>query len=79
MAKNPYNGGVAPERIYASGTAFNSAPPNAIAVWHTDNGGLSWSQPTVGAINNNAAYLSRQNRGDGIMVFRHLGVCLCGV
>ena len=57
MAKNPYNGGVAPERIYASGTAFNSAPPNAIAVWHTDNGGLSWSQPTVAAVNNNAAYL----------------------
>jgi hypothetical protein len=57
MAKNPYNGGAGPERIYASGTAFNSAPPNAIAVWHTDNGGFSWSQPTVAAVNNNSAYI----------------------
>jgi hypothetical protein len=49
MSKNAFNGGVAPGRIYTSGLVYNpnGAPPNGIAVWHSDNGGVSWSQPTI--------------------------------
>jgi len=39
MDENPYSGGVAPNRIYCVGMAFNNAEqnaPNAIAVWHSD-------------------------------------------
>ncbi len=59
MSKNPYSNGVAPGRIYASGIVANGSavPPNAVSVWRTDNGGISWSQPTLAAVNNNPAYV----------------------
>ncbi|MEO8216840.1 MAG: sialidase family protein [Acidobacteriota bacterium] len=51
MAINPYTGGIAPTREYCSGIAFNSgnpgSTPNAVAVWHSDDGGASWSSPTI--------------------------------
>jgi hypothetical protein len=41
MDENPYSGGVAPDRTYCVGIAFNDIfnpqnAPNAIAVWHSD-------------------------------------------
>ncbi|MDA8241126.1 MAG: sialidase family protein [Nitrospiraceae bacterium] len=49
MSKNAINGGVAPGRVYSTGLIYNpnQAPPNGIAVWHSDDGGRSWSQPTI--------------------------------
>lgn len=40
--------GIAPKRIYTSGIAFSGTlfvPPSAIAVWHSDDGGVAWSDP----------------------------------
>lgn len=61
--------GIAPNRVYASGTAFNPQwdpncynncyqNPSAIAVWRSDDGGVSWSDPpTVAASNGDPHYL----------------------
>jgi hypothetical protein len=59
MSKNPYNVGIAPGRIYTTGTIYNPSQsgygiPNGIAVWYSDDGGRSWyglnhdsTQPTI--------------------------------
>ena len=54
MSKNAFNGGIAPGRIYTSGLIYNPSSKhqtygilNGIAVWHSDDGGRFWSQPTI--------------------------------
>src|SRR5436305_9934554 len=50
MDENSYTTGIAPLRIYTVGILFQSTPnaaPNAIGVWHSDDGGQTWSQPTL--------------------------------
>lgn len=59
LAENPYTSGQGPGRIYASGIIFNGAtniPPNGIAVWRSDNGGVSWFQPAIVASNSSSSY-----------------------
>src|SRR5262249_38090468 len=49
LAANPYSSGVGPGRVYASGIALNRLgdQPDAIVVWHSDDGGQSWSTPSI--------------------------------
>jgi hypothetical protein len=55
MDENAYSDGIAPHRIYLTGIIFQDTSctqtgcvsPNAIGLWHSDNGGLTWSQPTL--------------------------------
>ncbi len=50
LAANVYDGGIAPKRIYCVGNLFRvaqDAAPSAIALWHSDDGGQTWSQPTM--------------------------------
>ncbi|MGH9339699.1 MAG: hypothetical protein ACRD1R_08975 [Acidobacteriota bacterium] len=45
LHENPYASGVAPERMYYTGVLYNSScdvPPNAIAVWRSNDGGFTW-------------------------------------
>lgn len=64
MAKNAYNGGIAPGKIYLSGIVYNPNPPgtntfgapNGIAVWRSDDGGRNWSQPSLASVNTDSAY-----------------------
>jgi hypothetical protein len=49
MDQNPYTSGIAPRRIYVTGIIFKEqwTVPNAIGVWRSDDGGLTWSAPSV--------------------------------
>jgi hypothetical protein len=53
MDQNPYTIGIAPRRIYLTGILFNVntkwafGVPNGIAIWRSDDGGLSWTAPSV--------------------------------
>lgn len=78
MAKNAINGGISPGRIYVTGIIYNPPQgtqiygiPNGIAVWHTDDGGRSWSQPTISEFNPNdsSAFLDKP----AIAVSQHSG------
>jgi hypothetical protein len=57
MDENSYTTGIAPLRKYVTGIIYqdnstsNDVVPNAIGVWHSDDGGLTWSQPTLVAVN----------------------------
>ena len=58
FSKNTYTSGVAPGRVYLTGLVYNgSVPPSGIAVWRTDTGGVSWSQPTLVAVDNTSNYV----------------------
>ena len=59
LALNPFTCGIASGRMYVTGVVFNIHPdpyhyglPNGIGVWRSDNGGISWSYPTISAVNN---------------------------
>jgi hypothetical protein len=62
MDENSFSDGIAPKRIYVAGIIFQDTsctmngcvPPNAIGLWHSDNGGLTWSQPTLVDVNLNS-------------------------
>lgn len=49
MSANLYNVGIAPKRMYVVGLLHNQSiyDYSAIGVWRSDNGGQSWSQPTL--------------------------------
>jgi hypothetical protein len=50
LSQNPYNTGVQPLRIYCVGLLWNDdyfANPSAVAVWHSDDHGVSWSTPSI--------------------------------
>jgi len=54
MDENSYTTGIAPLRVYTVGILIQvnaNAHPNAISVWHSDDGGQTWSQPTLAAVN----------------------------
>jgi len=56
MDENSYTTGIAPLRKYVTGIIFQdytgpTVVPNAIGVWHSDDGGMTWSQPTLAAVN----------------------------
>jgi hypothetical protein len=54
MDENSYTSGIAPLRKYVAGIIFqdnDNGPPNAIGVWHSDDGGLTWSLPTLAVVN----------------------------
>lgn len=56
---NIFTSGIAPGRVYCAGIVYNQypiSPPNAIAVWRSNNGGITWSQPTLAAVNNSSNY-----------------------
>ena len=54
---NIYSNGIAPKRVYLTGLLLDDGATNtAIAVWRTDNGGLSWTSPTFVASSNNSGY-----------------------
>lgn len=58
FSKNAYSDGVAPGRVYSTGLVYNgSNPPSGIPVWHTDTGGVSWSQPTLVAVDSTSNYV----------------------
>jgi hypothetical protein len=50
---NIYGGGVTPGRIYNTGIMHNGqrVANNAIGCWHSDDGGATWSTPTIVASN----------------------------
>jgi hypothetical protein len=63
LVGNPYSIGLNPAWMYASGVAFQRAfseIPNAIVLWHSTNGGMTWSTPLEAAnnmiVNRNTAY-----------------------
>jgi len=63
LAGNPYTIGLHPGWVYASGVAFQRALneiPNAIVLWHSTDGGRTWSTPTEAGnniiVNRNTAY-----------------------
>jgi hypothetical protein len=59
LAENANTYGVSPGRIYASGIIFNgdvTETPNAIALWRSDNGGVTWTQPAIVASNSSRSY-----------------------
>ncbi|HVT59502.1 MAG TPA: sialidase family protein [Thermoanaerobaculia bacterium] len=50
MDENSLSYGIAPNRMYTTGIIFQDAAnvqPNAIGLWHSDDGGVTWSQPTL--------------------------------
>lgn len=50
QSANVFDTGIAPRRIYLTGILFNGGedqPPNAIGVWRSDDGGATWSMPTI--------------------------------
>jgi hypothetical protein len=52
MAVNPSISGIAARRMYCSGLVFKddeNNQPSAIAVWHSDDGGQSWSNAAIAA------------------------------
>jgi hypothetical protein len=60
LAANVYAGGVAPGRIYCSGILFTPDArfnPSMVGLWHSDDGGVTWSQPTVVATQSGGGYL----------------------
>jgi hypothetical protein len=60
MDGNIYTSGIAPLRMYTVGIMFQASSfqiPNAIGLWRSDNGGLSWSSPaTVDSETANSRY-----------------------
>lgn len=59
MDSNIYSSGVAPLRMYTVGIVYQATSfsnPNAIGVWRSDNGGSSWSGPTLAATNTSGYY-----------------------
>jgi len=63
LSGNPYTIGVNSGWLYASGVAFQRRAdqiPNAIALWHSTDGGRTWSTPTEAAnnmiVNRNTTY-----------------------
>jgi hypothetical protein len=63
MDENSFSSGIAPHRMYTVGVIFQDAafvPPNAIGLWHSDDGGLTWSQPTLVSVTfNNGTFLDK--------------------
>lgn len=55
--ENCYSNGIAPKRIYLTGLLLDSEfkEHSRIALWRSDNGGLSWSGPTTVAQGSGAA------------------------
>lgn len=56
---NVFNDGIAPRRTYLTGIIYNGASnitPNAIGVWRSDNGGSTWSNPTLVAVNSSSTF-----------------------
>jgi hypothetical protein len=56
---NIFSDGVAPGRLYCTGIVYNGAPtntPNSIALWRSNNGGITWSVPTIVARNDDPIY-----------------------
>jgi hypothetical protein len=57
MDENSSTTGIAPLRKYVTGIIYQDnstnrdVAPNAIGVWHSDDGGITWSQPTLAATN----------------------------
>jgi hypothetical protein len=47
LAESLTSGGIAPGRVYVAALLFNFGPPFAIGVWPSDDGGMTWSQPTL--------------------------------
>jgi len=49
LDENWYSNGIAPRRIYLTGLLLDNRNKNqsAIALWRSDNGGISWSWPTI--------------------------------
>lgn len=59
MDANVFANGVAPFRMYTVGIVYQTAPfltPNAIGVWRSDNGGVTWLGPTLADVNNNSQF-----------------------
>lgn len=59
LSANVFTIGIAPGRIYCAGIVFNwvpHIPPNGIAVWYSDDGGHSWSAPTIVSKNDSSEY-----------------------
>lgn len=59
LGANVLTTGIAPGRIYCAGIVFNwvpHVPPNGIAVWHSDDGGRSWSAPAIVSRNDSSNY-----------------------
>ncbi len=59
LDENWYTNGIAPKRIYLTGLLIDYVPSytrkSAIALWHSDNGGISWSWPTIVAEGTNTS------------------------
>lgn len=56
---NIFTDGVAPGRLYCTGIVYNGVPtktPNSIALWRSNNGGITWSVPTIVARNDDPTY-----------------------
>lgn len=60
LSTNPYTGGIAPKRLYCTGLLFNTggtSAPSAIAVWRSDDGGRTWSYPSIVASHGGGGYM----------------------
>lgn len=59
MSANLYDAGIAPRRMYVVGNLHNADSNlySAIGVWRSDNGGQTWSQPTLAEIRGGGGYL----------------------
>lgn len=47
LSMNPYTSGVGAGQMVLTGLLMNSDDNRAIAVWRSQDGGLTWSQPTI--------------------------------